>query len=240
MPRKSSTAANADLNAATGGVVAVDRALSLLDVFNGQAALLTPADMAERTGLSKSTTRRMIASLTHARLLQKQEDGRYSVGPAVARLHQAYITAFSSETVVMPVLQALSQTTQESAAYYVRQGNQRICLYRVDSPLPVRDQLKAGDILPLNRGGGGRILTAFGDADDPLSRKIRREMSVIVVGDRMPELSSIAAPVFGADGQIKGALAVVMPTERMNRAYLKDVLAASRKLTHDFGGVYPA
>ena len=62
---------------------------------------------------------------------------------------------------VMPVLRALVQATGESAAYHVRQGRERLCLYRVDSPHPVRDHARAGDLLPLDKGAGGRVLVAF-------------------------------------------------------------------------------
>jgi DNA-binding IclR family transcriptional regulator len=33
--------------------------------------------------------------------------------------------------------------TAESASFHVRQGDQRLCLYRVDSPQPVRDSTRA-------------------------------------------------------------------------------------------------
>jgi DNA-binding IclR family transcriptional regulator len=37
----------------------------------------------------------------------------------------------------------------------------RLCLYRVDSPHPVRDHIRAGDVLPADRGTGARVLIAF-------------------------------------------------------------------------------
>lgn len=46
-----------------------------------------------------------------------------------------------------------------SASFHVRQGNQRLCLFRVDSPQPIRDHIRAGDLLPLDRGvGGARVI----------------------------------------------------------------------------------
>ena len=150
MPRKSQTESLADENAAPGGVAAVDRALSLLAAFGDGDDGLSLAQLAERTRLYKSTVLRLLASLEHGGWISRLDDGRYAVGPAVARLHRVYAQNFSLDSVVMPVLKALVQATGESAAYHVRQGRERLCLYRVDSPHPVRDHARAGDLLPLD------------------------------------------------------------------------------------------
>lgn len=156
MPRKARIESASDRNAAPGGTAAVDRALSLLAAFQPGDEALSLATLAERTQLHKSTVLRLLASLEHARLLLRRADGRYALGPEVARLHGLYSAAFSLEAVVMPVLQALVAATGESAAYHVRQpqgeGWARLCLYRVDSPQVLRDHVRAGDLLPADRG----------------------------------------------------------------------------------------
>ncbi len=122
MPRKARTASLADAHAATGGVAAVDRALSLLNAFRPGDDALGLAELASRTGLYKSTVLRLLASLEHARLLQRLGDGRYGLGGQVARLHTLYAASFSLDRVVLPVLRELVANTGESAAYHVRQG----------------------------------------------------------------------------------------------------------------------
>src|SRR5690349_10931209 len=74
MPRKAAQPAAADENAAPGGAASVDRALSLLTAFRTGESALTLAELAERTRLYKSTALRLLASLEHARLLQRGED----------------------------------------------------------------------------------------------------------------------------------------------------------------------
>ena len=87
MPRRSAQPSLAERDAAPGGAAAVDRALSLLAAFRAGDAALTLAELAERTELYKSTVLRLLASLEHARLVQRGADGGYSLGPEVARLH---------------------------------------------------------------------------------------------------------------------------------------------------------
>jgi len=240
MPRKSAQPAIADRNAAAGGVATLDRALSLLTAFSAAHPTLTLAQIAEHAQIYKSTVLRMLASLEHAHLVHKRPDGRYALGVEVERLHQVYAAAFSLEIVVMPVLRELVEKTRESAAYYVRQGDQRLCLYRIDSPRPVRDHMRVGDLLPLNRGAGGRILSAYAGTRGALYAKIRREHLVVLSGDRVPELAGIGAPVFGPGAALAGAITLTMPNERLDPAHAQPVRDAARRLTALLGGEFPA
>jgi DNA-binding IclR family transcriptional regulator len=238
MPRKARTESVADADAAPGGAAAVDRALSLLGAFRAGDVSLTLAELAQRTQLYKSTALRLLASLAHANLLQQLDDGSYALGAEVARLHGIYASSFSLDRIVLPVLRALVAATGESAAYHVRQGDSRLCLYRVDSPHPVRDHIRAGDILPLARGTGGRVLTAFdperarqaGGAARKLLAGIRERGYYAASGDRLAEVAGISAPVFHADGAIAAAVTLTMPAHRYEERYVKPVLEAARKL----------
>lgn len=238
MPRKAQTESIADADAAPGGAAAVDRALTLLAAFRAGDQSLTLATLAERTLLYKSTVLRLLASLEHGRMVQRLDDGRYILGPEIARLHAVYRASFSLDSVVLPVLRELVQITGESAAYHVRQGESRLCLYRVDSPHPVRDHIKAGDVLPADRGTGARILIAFdtqrpratSEAEQTLYNRIRHQGYYAASGDRLAGVAGISAPVFKADGSLGGALTLTMPTSRYDEKHIKSVLESAEAL----------
>ena len=229
-PRKSSADA--------GGVAAVDRALLLLAAFREGDRSLSLGELAERAHLVKSTTLRLLASLRHFGLVQRLSDGGYALGPEVARLQSVYAATFSLEAEVMPILRDLVERTQESAAFHVRQGDQRLCLHRVDSPHPIRDHVRAGDLLPLERGAGGRVLLAFGGAEGPVYERIRRDMCVALVGDRAAELAGISAPVFRPGKLLVGVVTLTMPTHRFRKDYIEPVVRAARSLTSRLGGEF--
>jgi DNA-binding IclR family transcriptional regulator len=239
MPRKAARISEADQHAADGGAVAVDRALFVLRTFRTGDTTLSLVQLAQRSGLYKSTLLRLLASLEHAGLIVRHADGRYGLGPEVARLHAVYAASFSLERVVMPVLQELVRTTRESAAFHIDQGEHRLCLYRVDSPQPVRDHIKAGDLLPRNRGTGGRILNAFSGARGEIYDTIRREGVAAMVGDRVPDIAGVSSPVFGPGGELKGAVTLTCPAVRFDDAFRTHVLAAARQLTLALGGDFP-
>lgn len=248
MPRKAQTQSLADESSAPGGAAAVDRAITLLAAFRHGDAALSLAELAERTRLYKSTVLRLLASLEHGRLIERLSDGRYALGLEVARLYTIYADTFSLDRLVIPVLEDLVLKTGESAAYHVRQGhppNQtRLCLFRVDSPHPIRDHIRAGDVLPLNSGTGGRVLSAFGLGDDQqvlsqeervLYARIREQGYFASVGDRLQEVAGISAPVTNARGTVVAAVTLTMPSHRYDERYVKDVLAAARQLSQGMG-----
>jgi DNA-binding IclR family transcriptional regulator len=226
-------------SADSGGVAAVDRALLLLASFRTGDRSLSLAELADRAGLVKSTTLRLLASLAHFGFVRKLEDGRYALGPEVARLQAIYTASFSLEGAVMPVLRDLVRRTRESAIYHVRQGDARLCLYRVDSPQPLRDHAQVGDLLPLDRGAGGRVLLAFSGARGAVYERIRHEKVAAIVGDRSKDLAGIAAPVFKAGGELAGAITLTMPAARYSERYIAHVRAAADRVTRALGGAVP-
>ena len=222
-------------SAEAGGVAAVDRALMVLAAFrDGDRALSLP-EIAERTELVKSTALRLLASLIHFDLVQKTDDGRYVLGPEVARLNSVYTSTFSLEGVVMPVLRGLVDRTKESAAFHVIQGGRRVVLHRVDSPQPIRYQVSVGEVMPLDRGAGGRVLSAFSGAKGAAYEKIRKEGVASMVGDRYPDLAGISAPVFKAGGELVGAVTLTMPANRFRKEQVEPVKRAAREVSGKLG-----
>jgi DNA-binding IclR family transcriptional regulator len=236
MPRKAQAASVAEQDAAPGGTAAVDRALSLLSALRLGEESIGLQELAERTRQHKSTVLRLLASLQHAQLMLRTDEGRYRLGPGVARLYGVYASSFSLERVVMPQLRTLVDRTGESAAFHVRQGDARLCLYRVDSPQPVRDNIRAGDVLPLDKGAGGHVLMAYAGAQGPLYDQVRREGVLVLTGDRVPQLAGISAPCFDARQQLAGAVTLTMPVERLQSGQRAFVLEAARAITGALGG----
>ncbi len=211
-------------------VAAVERALSLLDAFRAGEAALPLAELAARTGLYKSTILRLLASLERHRCVVRLEDGRWALGPRLFRWGSLYARDQPVEAVLPPVLQALAAQSGETASFWVRQGAQRLRLARVRSPSPIRDDLSASDLLPLPAGTGGRVLVA----PDPCALGV-----VASFGERNPETPAVAAPVFGADGALAGALGVSGPRARIeaaHAAHLTAVAQAAAELTRRLGG----
>jgi DNA-binding IclR family transcriptional regulator len=132
------------------GVIAVTRALRLLEAFGMDDAQLSLAELSRRTGMHKTTALRIARTLALDHYLVQKEDGNWRLGRAVGWLGACYQATFDVHDVVEPVLRELTIQTGESASFYVREGNQRTCLARVDGPQTIRHHVRVGIGLPLN------------------------------------------------------------------------------------------
>lgn len=235
MPPRSDPPAPA-LDTAPGGAAAVDRALALLLAFAAGDSALALAELARRTGLHKSTALRLLASLAHAGLVERLPDARWRLGAELARLAAVRAGSSTLDASVRVALEALVAATGESASFHVIHGAQRLCLVRVDSPHVLRDHIRAGDLLPLDRGAGGRVLRAFSGARGTIAARIRRDGVVVLEGDRVEGLAGVSSPVFGAGGALVGAITLTMPAARLRRSHAPAVKAAAAELSRRLGG----
>lgn len=221
-------------------VEAVERALAILDAFGEDRVRLTLAEIAHRTGFYPSTILRLAGSLTRFGYLHRDAGGLFRLGPTPLRLGQLYRQTFDLTDYVRPALARLSEATGETAAFYIRDGDKRICLYRHHAPRMIRHHLEEGAQLPLDRGAGGRVLRAFTGGTDPESAAIRARGLAISLGERDPETAAIAAAVHGTHAAFLGAVGIIGLRSRFEGERIESLSqtlrAAAADLTHQLGG----
>ena len=198
-------------------VEAVERALSILEAFGETRAELTLTEIAEETGLYKSTILRLAASLGRYGYLVRDDKGLFRLGPSLWRLGSSYRRNFDLDEFIRPVLRELVNETGETASFSVRDGDERVCLYRENSRSPIRHHLDEGARLPLDRGAAGRVLLAYAGLNGS-ENPIIRDGFAISVGERSPDVAAVAVPVLHADGEIRGALAISGLASRFDAA----------------------
>ncbi|HEY6101235.1 MAG TPA: IclR family transcriptional regulator C-terminal domain-containing protein, partial [Anaeromyxobacter sp.] len=176
------------------------------------------AELARRTGLYRSTILRLSASLERFGYLHRDGDGQFRLGPTLWRLGVRYQSAFDLADYVRPVLRRVVERVGETAGFYIREGDKRICLYRLNSARTVSSHLEEGAELPLDRGASARILVAFTDGEGELHDRIRRRGLYVSLGERDPETAAVAVPVFGPERGLAGSLGVTGPRTRFDKA----------------------
>jgi DNA-binding IclR family transcriptional regulator len=222
------------------GVVAVTRAMAILDAFQTGEGALTLGELARRTGLHKTTVLRIARTMAAARYLVQLENRSWRLGPGAGWLGARYQTVFDQTACIEPVLRDLSRVTGESAAFYVREESSRTCLVRVEGSQAIRHHVRMGEILPLNRGSSGRVLLAFsGEPGEPYDG-IRRAGYHETRGERDPQVASVAFPVFGINYRLIGCVAVSGPldrfTPRARARHVQAVRKAASRLSYELGG----
>lgn len=226
-------------NVHLAGVAAVDRALEILAAFRTGDRALELAELARRTGFVKSTIIRLAVSLERAGLMVRMPDGTYQLGPETLRLGSTYQSSLDLEQYVVPVLEHLAEATEESASLYVRRGNQRLCLYRVDSPHRLRLHVVAGEMRPMDKGAIAQVLRLNREWP-PHPGSEAAKLPLYSAGVTDPHVAALAMPVFGADGKLMGALSLSGPVPRLTPERAKIVGAilakAAWNLTRTLGG----
>lgn len=197
-------------------VEAVERALTILNAFSDGSQDLTLNELSNRTGLYRSTILRLAASLERFGYLYRDAGGRFHLGSALFRLGTLYQRSFRLEDYVRPVLADLAEATEETAAFYVREGERRVCLFRHHADRLFRQNLEEGAELPLDRGASARILMAYSGEAGDLYDRVRRDGYYISFGERDSETVALAVPVFGMGEKLVGALGIALQHNRFN------------------------
>ena len=220
------------------GVAAVERGLALLTAWRQGDGPLGLAELAQRTGLVKSTIMRLAVSLERAGLLVRMPDGQYQLGSEVVRLATIYQEGNELERHVMPVLARLAAITGETSTFYVRQGAVRLCLFRVNSPSSLRLDVQPGTQRPMDGSASAQLLALFEHWPD--QQTALPDLPLYTVGVTTPHVASMSVPVIGHGNRLVGALSLAGPDARLSETRATELalplLSAGRDLSLALGG----
>ena len=227
---------------AVKGVATADRVLAVLTAFRKGDGTLTLAELSSRTGLVKSTIMRLAVSLEKHGLMARVADSGYRLDAEVFRLGMLYRQSFRLENFVRPVLEELVARLGETASFYVQRGDQRQCLFRIESPHLLRLHVREGDMLPLEASATSQVLRIFGSKPLP-AYALTIELPIYTAGTVDPHTASLSTPVFGTDADLLGALTIAAPTARLTAERAEGMKAtlnaAAAELTRSIGGYFP-
>ncbi len=209
------------------GVGVLDKTVTVLNALEAGPASL--AQLVTATGLARPTAHRIAVALERHRLLTRDGQGRFILGPRIAEL----ATAASEDrllAIAQPVLTHLRDATGESAQLYRRQGDSRICVAAAERATGLRDTVPVGAALPMTAGSAAQVLLAWEEPErmhralrgaafsaTALSQ-VRRRGWAATVAEREPGVASVSAPVLGPSGNVIAAVSVSGPIERLTRS----------------------
>ena len=225
------------------GIGVLDKAVGVLhSVAESPCGL---AELCARTGLPRATAHRLAAGLEVHRLLARDNEGRWRLGPALTELAgQVNDPLLSAAGAILP---RLREITGESVQLYRREGMARVCVMALEPPSGLRDTVPVGSRLPMTAGSGAKVLLAFSDPatqqavlptakfTDRVLAEVRRRGWAQSAAEREPGVASVSAPVRDNRGAVIAAVSVSGPIDRMGRRpgvrWATDLLAAAEALT---------
>jgi DNA-binding IclR family transcriptional regulator len=228
----------------TSGIGVLDKTVAVLAALEPGPASL--AELVAATGLARPTAHRIAVALERHRLLARDGQGRFVLGPRLAELASA-----AGEdrllAVAQPILAELRDQTGESAQLYRRQADVRVCVAAAERATGLRDTVPVGAALPMTAGSAAQVLLAWEEPERLIRglagarfsaatlAQVRRRGWAASVAEREPGVASVSAPVRGQAGKVIAAVSVSGPIERLTRSpgrlHAAAVAAAGEKIT---------
>ena len=207
----------------------LERGICILECFTEDRLRLPLRDLAELTGLDKATLLRLASVLVRARMLHRFDNGCYAPGPALLHMGMLYRRTFDLGARLQPAMQKVRQETGETVAFYVRSGDERVCLYRENSANEVRHHVEVGNRIKLAAGGSSaHVLKTFTGGETPQKAHVLKEGFAITRGERIDQMASVALPVFESDDTFLGALVVIGLAPRQSAAAQRKAVEVAR------------
>ena len=220
-------------------VRSVERAIAILDLL-AQGGWRTGADVARELRVHRSTALRLLATLErHAMVERDTRTARYRLGRRLAQLASVVSGEVDLRSVARPVCEQLATAVGETATLDVLMGDVIVPIEQATASTSVVSVNWLGRRTPVHCTASGKAIAAFGppsvrerllqlplDRVTPHTVTDRAEFQAQLDETRQSGLArtheelevgldAIAAPVFGADGEVVAALDVSGPSHRL-------------------------
>ena len=228
----------------SSGVGVLDKTVSVLSALESGPASL--AQLVKATGLARPTAHRIAVALESHRMLARDAQGRFVLGPRIGEL-----AAAAGEdrllAIAQPILTQLRDITGESAQLYRPHADTRICVAAAERTSGLRDTVPVGAALPMSAGSAAQVLLAWEEGGRmhrglrgakftaTTLAQVRRRGWAATAAEREPGVASVSAPVRGPGGRVLAAISVSGPIERLTRSpgrmHAAAVVAAGEKIS---------
>ena len=217
-------------------VRAAERALDILLCFVDETQL-GMTEIAERTGLNKSTVFRLLATLEGKGFVKRDPDTeKYQLGFRIWELSAHLNQSNDPAVLFLSEMERLRDELDETVSLYILDGIERIRIQAVESNQAIRRVAPIGVRMPLTVGASSKVLVAFSEPallqkvlaesewpdhvvkSDYLNqlKQIRQDGYAVSIEEREAGTAAVAVPIFSRRDKLVAALAVSGPVSRMN------------------------
>jgi IclR family transcriptional regulator, acetate operon repressor len=248
----------------TAGTEGAGRVADVLLTFLDGPDSLGVSALARDLGLSKAVVHRILQTLVQRGLLEPDPGTRgYRLGPSAAALGARALRGVDLRVTALPILRELQARTGETTTVSAHVPGGRVYLDQVESTKEIKMTVELGRRFPLHAGSSSTCILAFLPAEeieavltgplDLLTRRtiidaagLRQRIHDVRIhgfacsdGERQEGAGSVAAPVFGIDGTVKGAISVCGPAARVDAAardrFVPLLTSAADRISRELG-----
>ena len=215
----------------------VERVFAVLRALAGRDSSTGVSEIARITGLAKSTTSRILASLEDLQMVERIDE-RFVLGPGLATLTAAAAPASSVKEIARPYLRELAEASGETVSLALPDGDEIIYVDTAQAPGAVHVRnwtgmrfpmhtVAAGLALLISRSAAELVDYAAGgmqafteltitDHDDLRARvaKVRRAGVAWTIEEFDEDVNGVAVPVIDSSGVAIAAINISGPSYR--------------------------
>lgn len=236
------------------------KATALLDAYLPRSTELSLGELARRSGLPVSTTYRLATQLVDWGGLERCEGGGYRLGLRIWELGMLARQARSPVDVITPYMQDLYDVVHERVQLAVLDDDEVMYLEKLAGKGSAMGAIR-GNRLPVHATSVGKVLLAWADParlESLLPEQLtsytprtitNRETLIAELADirrtgvgysreeLTPQVSSVAAPIRDASGEVVAALSVTMRTSRLRRHHTSIVMTTATSASRELRGL---
>ena len=244
-----------------GSIQVIERMMALLEALARSPEAASLKYLASTADLHPSTAHRILAAMTTARFVERQEAGTYRLGIRLLELGSIVKSRISVREVALPFMQALHETIGEAINLGVRHDDEIVYIERTSSGRSlVRVVYLVGGRAPLHLTSLGKLFLAADtqqkvrdyarrtglpgktprslttlEALEKELDKVRRHN--IAYDDEEAEigLKCVAAPIYDEEDHIVAALSVSAPADRHDPAWVAQIRKAANDVSQALG-----
>ncbi len=224
-------------NQNTYRIQVIDRLLDILDSFTFENREMSLTEVAKKTGLNKTTAKRILSNLTRRKYLQQDPiTKKYRLGLRLFELGGVVFSSFSVSKVADYWMDRLREVTGATVLLGEMMEDQLVYINKKEGNQMIRISSEIGWRRPLNYGMLGMVLLAYQDpgyverilAQYPLMPytpnsitdketfffrldQIRKQNYVVEVGEAVIGVVGIAAPIRDFSKNVIAALGIALP-----------------------------
>ena len=140
-------------------IAGLEKGLAVIEIFDEANSRMTPTQVGQRCGLTRTAARRYLITLQH--LGYVATDGKvFWLTPRVMRLGQSYLESARLPRIVQPALQRLTANTQEISYVSVLDGFDLVYVARNGPNRTMNTGFVLGARVPAQTTAGGMMMLA--------------------------------------------------------------------------------
>ena len=222
---------------------------------------ITLGDLADRLGLTRSTTHRLASALADRRYLTFVPRSGYSLGPKLLELGFRVRDELDLPRVAGPQLERLALLTEDTVHLGVLDRGQVLYLDKIAGKRRINISSRVGELQPVSSTGLGKALILDHDEEswtnffrsenggqrtpNALQEWLTRMRSYAQSGyafdleENEDQVRCVAAPIRDVAGNITAAISVSSAAQYMNdqrmQTLTKDVVETARRISEELG-----